>query len=217
MVFSLAYHFLRDRESAEEVAQEVFLSLHRNLGSIQSPAHAGFWLRKVTVQRAFDEGRRRKRRPQVALQDIAEPAAAVRPGDPLLGETLRRLIATLGRCAAHGHDFAVPGRPGPDGNCSTAGHARSHREKPPAALSGAAAGANSSGAVWENSDGLAGTGITRCAESQGPFARFWRAGSLESARAKTPPGARLAVVAGYRCRIRDRRRRRGNRVPPASG
>jgi RNA polymerase sigma-70 factor (ECF subfamily) len=95
MVFSLAYHFLRDRESAEEVAQEVFLSLHRNLQGIQSPAHAGFWLRKVTVQRAFDEGRRRQRRPQVALDDIAEPAAAMRPGDPLLGETLRRLIATL--------------------------------------------------------------------------------------------------------------------------
>lgn len=95
MVFSLALHFLRDRESAEEVAQEVFLSLHRNLSSIQSPAHAEFWLRKVTVQRAFDEGRRRKRRPQVALQDIAEPAAAARPEDPMLGETLRRLIATL--------------------------------------------------------------------------------------------------------------------------
>lgn len=95
MVFSLAYHFLRDRESAEEVAQEVFLSLHRNLGTIQSPSHAGFWLRRVTVQRAFDEGRRRKRRPQVALEDIAEPAAAAGPGDPLLRETLRRLIATL--------------------------------------------------------------------------------------------------------------------------
>ena len=95
MVFSLAYHFLHDRESAEEVAQEVFLSLHRNLGAIQSPAHAGFWLRKVTVQRAFDEGRRRKRRPQVALEDIVEPAASVERGDPLLGETLRRLVATL--------------------------------------------------------------------------------------------------------------------------
>lgn len=95
MVFSLAYHFLRDRESAEEVAQEVFLSLHRHLGTIQSPAHAAFWLRKVTVQRAFDEGRRRRRRPQVALEDIAEPAAAARSGDPMLGETLRRLIATL--------------------------------------------------------------------------------------------------------------------------
>ena len=95
MVFSVAYHFLHDRESAEEVAQEVFLSLHRNLGGIQSPAHAAFWLRKVAIQRAFDEGRRRKRRPQVALEDIAEPSVAADAGDPLLGETLRRLIATL--------------------------------------------------------------------------------------------------------------------------
>src|SRR5579863_2993580 len=95
LVFSLAYHFLHDRESAEEVAQEVFLSLHRNLGGIQSPAHAAFWLRRVTVQRAFDEGRRRQRRPRVALDDIAEPAASADRGDPILGETLRRLIATL--------------------------------------------------------------------------------------------------------------------------
>jgi RNA polymerase sigma-70 factor (ECF subfamily) len=95
MVFSLALHFLRDREAAEEVAQEVFLSLHRHLAAIQSAEHAAFWLRKVTVQRAFDEGRRRKRRPQVALEDIAEPSTAAQPGDPLLGEMLRRLLATL--------------------------------------------------------------------------------------------------------------------------
>ena len=95
MVFSVAFHFLRDRESAEEVAQEVFLSLHRNLGGIQSPEHAVFWLRRVTVQRAFDEGRRRQRRPVVALDAIAEPAAAAAHTDPMLEETLRRLIATL--------------------------------------------------------------------------------------------------------------------------
>jgi RNA polymerase sigma-70 factor (ECF subfamily) len=95
MVFGLAYHFLHDRDLAEEVAQEVFLSLHRNLASIQSPAHAVFWLRKVTVQRAIDEGRRRMRRPQVALEDVAEPAAVVPQHDPMLGERLRRLVATL--------------------------------------------------------------------------------------------------------------------------
>jgi RNA polymerase sigma-70 factor, ECF subfamily len=92
MVFSLAYHFLHDREAAEEVAQEVFLALHRNLARIQSPDHAGFWLRKVAVQRAIDEGRRRRRRPVVALESVAEPSV---PRDPLLGEVLRRLIATL--------------------------------------------------------------------------------------------------------------------------
>lgn len=95
MVFSVAYHFLRDRDAAEEVAQEVFLALHRNLARIQSPDHAAFWLRKVAVQRAIDEGRRRKRRPVVALDAVAEPSAASPERDPLLGDVLRRLIGSL--------------------------------------------------------------------------------------------------------------------------
>jgi RNA polymerase sigma-70 factor (ECF subfamily) len=94
-VFSIALHFLRDRATAEEVAQEVFFSLHRNLHQIETPAHAAAWLRKVAVQRSIDEGRRRSRRPQVALADVAEPVAGVRPGDPLLSELLRKLISTL--------------------------------------------------------------------------------------------------------------------------
>jgi len=95
MVFSLAYHFLRDRQAAEEIAQEVFLALHRSRTDIESPAHAAFWLRKVAAQRSIDEARRRKRRPQVALEATPEPAAGGTPGDPMLGELLRRLIATL--------------------------------------------------------------------------------------------------------------------------
>lgn len=95
MVYSLAWRFLHDRGLAEEVAQEVFLSLHRNLSSIQSPAHAAAWLRRVAAQRAIDEGRRRQRRPLVAIDKIAEPAADERGSDPLLEETLRRLVASL--------------------------------------------------------------------------------------------------------------------------
>jgi RNA polymerase sigma-70 factor (ECF subfamily) len=95
MVFSLAYHFLHVRDAAEEVAQEVFLALHRNLARIQSADHAAFWLRKVAVQRAIDEGRRRKRRPVVTLEAVAEPASRSLAGDPLLSEVLRRLVATL--------------------------------------------------------------------------------------------------------------------------
>lgn len=99
MVFSVCWHFLHDRGAAEDAAQEVFLGLHRNLASLQSAAHAAHWLRKVAVQRAIDEGRRRRRHPQVALADVAEPAAPGSEGtparDPLLGETLRRLIVSL--------------------------------------------------------------------------------------------------------------------------
>ena len=99
MVFSIAWHFLHDRAVAEEVAQDVFFSLHRHLSSIESPAHAVFWLRRVTAQRAIDEERRRRRRPQVALGAVAEPASPASESDPMLGETLRRLVATLPEAA----------------------------------------------------------------------------------------------------------------------
>ena len=95
MVFSVAYHFLHDRDQAEEVAQDVFLSLHRNLGAVQSAAHAGHWLRKVAVQRSIDASRKRARRPQVSLEEVAEPSVRPAAGDPMLGELLRKLIASL--------------------------------------------------------------------------------------------------------------------------
>ena len=38
MVFSIAYHFLRDRALAEDLAQEVFLELYQGLDRIQSRA-----------------------------------------------------------------------------------------------------------------------------------------------------------------------------------
>ena len=60
MVFSIALHFLRDRQSAEEIAQDVFLHLHRHLDSLKSPEHVVFWLRKVTTHRCIDFARRRK-------------------------------------------------------------------------------------------------------------------------------------------------------------
>ena len=95
MVFSVCWHFLHDRDQAEDVAQEVFLGLHRNIATIESASHAAHWLRKVAVQRAIDAGRRRVRRPQVALADVAEPVANTPMRDPMLRETLRKLIATL--------------------------------------------------------------------------------------------------------------------------
>jgi RNA polymerase sigma-70 factor (ECF subfamily) len=95
MVFSVAWHFLHDRGLAEETAQDVFLSLHKNLADIETPAHAAFWLRKVAVQRSIDAARKRQRRPQVALDDVAELSVCPSSGDPMLGGMLRRLIATL--------------------------------------------------------------------------------------------------------------------------
>ena len=95
MVFSIAYHFLRDRGAAEEVAQDVFLQLHRNLGELESTAHATFWLRRVTSNRCIDYVRKRRLQPSVALDDVAEPSTQDERGDPMLNRRLRALLTSL--------------------------------------------------------------------------------------------------------------------------
>ena len=95
MVFSIAYHYLQDRALAEDLAQEVFLELYQNLKRIQSPAHLTFWLRRVTANRCIDQGRRKLRRREMALEDTPEPTAIDAPADPLLSKRLRQSLATL--------------------------------------------------------------------------------------------------------------------------
>jgi RNA polymerase sigma-70 factor (ECF subfamily) len=95
MVFSIAWHMLRDRAVAEELAQDVFLSLHQHLAELESPEHVQFWLRRVTSNRALDEARRRQRRPMVSLENAPEPVAVTSAGDPLLGTALKKLVAAL--------------------------------------------------------------------------------------------------------------------------
>jgi RNA polymerase sigma-70 factor (ECF subfamily) len=95
MVFSIAYHFLHDRALAEELAQDVFLQLHRRLPKIESAEHVVFWLRKVASHRAIDCSRRRKYEPRVALEDVPEPATPIDSGDFMLSEKLRLLVGSL--------------------------------------------------------------------------------------------------------------------------
>ena len=94
MVFSLAYHFFNDRSRAEEIAQDVFLLLYRNLASIESPAHLTHWLRQVTTRRCIDVLRRSKLR-AVPLDSIVDIESNDRVADPLFDRRLRALIAEL--------------------------------------------------------------------------------------------------------------------------
>jgi RNA polymerase sigma-70 factor, ECF subfamily len=95
MVFSLAYHSTGDAAEAEELAQDVFLELFRNLKSIETPAHLTFWLRKVASRKCIDWARRERMRPKIGLESVPEPAALEKPSDTLLSEALRKLVASL--------------------------------------------------------------------------------------------------------------------------
>ena len=95
MVFSIAWHFLRNQSMAEELAQDVFLHMYKNLSSIESPMHLTQWLRRVATHRCIDQSRRLKYRPRVGLEDAPEPSSPANHGDPMLSATLERLIQTL--------------------------------------------------------------------------------------------------------------------------
>jgi RNA polymerase sigma-70 factor (ECF subfamily) len=69
-VYSIAYRILQDRGAAEEVAQDVFLALYRNLDRIESSQHLLAWVRRVAVQRATDACRYRGSRPDLTAEEF---------------------------------------------------------------------------------------------------------------------------------------------------
>jgi len=95
MVYSVAWSFLRDGALAEELAQDVFLELYRNLRQIENGAHLVSWLRRVTVNRCIDRVRKRKREALTSLEDAPEPSTPTPRADPMASERLRKLIASL--------------------------------------------------------------------------------------------------------------------------
>jgi RNA polymerase sigma-70 factor (ECF subfamily) len=94
MVFSLAYHMLRNAASAEEVAQEVFLRLYQDSARIGSDEHLVHWLRRTTAHRCLDILRRPINRPHLDVTEM-ELSVEAKHADPFVDRTLRRLVGEL--------------------------------------------------------------------------------------------------------------------------
>lgn len=95
MVYSIAWHFLRDRSLAEELAQDVFLELHRHWKSMKSAEHVLFWLRRTAVNRAIDHVRKRKIHAETSLEETGEPTVLEQMHDTFLSAYLERMVASL--------------------------------------------------------------------------------------------------------------------------
>ena len=94
-VYSLALRMVSDRQKAEDLAQEVFLQLHRNLAAIESGAHLAFWLRKVTLNRSIDRLRREPKLEAIPLDAADGVVSEAEDADPLLARRLSTLVAQL--------------------------------------------------------------------------------------------------------------------------
>jgi len=100
-VFRLAYSFLRDREAAEDVTQEVFVKVWRALPGFDGRASMSTWI--YTIARNASLSVLRGRRLQSSLSDpeVMEAAEAQNPvpsADVIVdGAVIRRLVDQLPR------------------------------------------------------------------------------------------------------------------------
>src|SRR5262245_37525647 len=62
LAFRVAYSVSRNREDAEEVAQEAFARAYRNFSKLRERAHFRGWLVRITWRLAIDRQRASKRR-----------------------------------------------------------------------------------------------------------------------------------------------------------
>ncbi len=71
-VFALLGSFLRRRQDVEDLAQEVFLKAYLAIGRFRPGAPLAPWLYRIAVNTCYDHLRSIRRRPEVALDDLAE-------------------------------------------------------------------------------------------------------------------------------------------------
>jgi RNA polymerase sigma-70 factor, ECF subfamily len=96
LAFSVALRICGNRADAEELAQDAFLQLHRNLGVLDDVQHLKHWLIRTVSHRSIDRLRQGAREPSAGAEQVPEAVAAPpSDGDPLLSRALARLLARL--------------------------------------------------------------------------------------------------------------------------
>ncbi len=101
-VFALSYHFVRNREQAWDVSQEVFIKAHNALGRFRGDASFKTWLMRITANQCKDYLKKR-RLETVSFDDsrLAEDAPShVLPPDRSLeareiGEAVQKALDKL--------------------------------------------------------------------------------------------------------------------------
>jgi RNA polymerase sigma-70 factor (ECF subfamily) len=59
-IYKLSFHYLQNKEDAEETVQDVFLNVFKNAGKFQNRSAVHTWIYKITVNKCLDKLRFRK-------------------------------------------------------------------------------------------------------------------------------------------------------------
>jgi RNA polymerase sigma-70 factor (ECF subfamily) len=80
--YSFAYRMLGEQEGAADAAQQAFISAYRHLAEMRGESFRS-WLLRIVANACLDELRRRKRRPSVSLDGMAEGEEEEHSGESL--------------------------------------------------------------------------------------------------------------------------------------
>ncbi|HVZ55222.1 MAG TPA: RNA polymerase sigma factor [Chitinophagaceae bacterium] len=89
MVYNTALGIVQQAEDAEDIAQEVFIQVHQSIGQFKGESKFSTWLYRITVTKALDHQRRRRRKKRFGLvrslfsaenEPVVDPADFQHPG-----------------------------------------------------------------------------------------------------------------------------------------
>lgn len=72
-VHNLAIRITRNPEDAEEVLQDVFVTIYRKINKFEGKSAFSSWLYRITANTAFMKLRKRKQSPHCSLEEVAQP------------------------------------------------------------------------------------------------------------------------------------------------
>lgn len=112
VAFRVAYAVLRQREDAEDVAQEAFIRAHRNFARLRHRESFRAWLVRTTWRLALDRQRANRRRVR-RDSEFARGVTDARPADPTVADQIWRAVDALPEklrlaiilAGIHGHDL----------------------------------------------------------------------------------------------------------------
>jgi RNA polymerase sigma-70 factor, ECF subfamily len=93
--FRMATMFLKDRSRAEEITQEVFLTLWRILPEYDNRAAPSTWLYTIARNTCLSAVRSERYRRTIPLDSVTEPAGEASGDDVLRSVELKRCIGRL--------------------------------------------------------------------------------------------------------------------------
>ena len=76
-VYTLAYRVVGTKHDAEEVTQDVFLKIHRSLGSFKFESSFKTWLYRIAVNTALNHAKKRSRVTTREVEELYEDPATV--------------------------------------------------------------------------------------------------------------------------------------------